>query len=170
MHRLLILFITLFLSACSTYPDITSTHFIPAFQAVSSKEAILLQYGKHKDSCAICGKYLPDFYKTNHASTLKDKNRKQYCSLHCLVYDNEINKTNLYDLKVVDITTLKFIPAQSAYYVVGSNKPATISRISKYAFAKRSDADAFVKAYGGYVMNFYDAYRIAFEDFILECN
>jgi len=109
---------------------------------------------------------LPTFYKTNHASISKENMVRQYCSLHCVVHDNEINRTDLYDLKVVDVTTLKFIPAQSAFYVVGSNREATMSNFSKYAFAKRKDADLFVKEYGGYVMNFYDAYTIAMQDFI----
>ncbi|MGC9351633.1 MAG: nitrous oxide reductase accessory protein NosL, partial [Sulfurovum sp.] len=56
--------------------------------------------------------------------------------------------------------------AQSAYYVVGSMKEGTMTRFSKYAFAKREDADAFVKKYGGHVMNFYDAYTIAVQDFM----
>jgi nitrous oxide reductase accessory protein NosL len=66
---------------------------------------------------------------------------------------------------VVDAKTLCFIPALSAYYVVGSNKPATMSKTSKYAFAKKSDAQAFAKAYGGKVMKFYDAYKVATKDF-----
>jgi nitrous oxide reductase accessory protein NosL len=69
------------------------------------------------------------------------------------------------NLKVVDTNSLKFIPADRAYYVVGSSKPATMSKTSKYAFAKKSDAQAFVKKYGGKIMKFYDAYDIAIKDF-----
>jgi copper chaperone NosL len=165
---LFILTVMLFVSGCSRNPPMTSAHLLPAFQTVPSNDAILLQQGDNRTSCAVCGTHLPSFYKTNHAATLKNGRQKQYCSLHCLVYDNEVNKTDLYDLKVVDVTTLKFIPAQSAYYVVGSDCPGTMSPISKYAFAKRSDADAFAKAYGGLVMNFYDAYTVAYEDFVCE--
>ena len=160
------LIFTLFFSACNHTPAITSTQLMPGFQSVSKNKAIFFQHGSAKHICSVCSMDLSSFYKTNHASTLKDGTHRQYCSLHCLVHDNEINKTDLYDLKVVDVATLKFIPAQSAYYVVGSDRPATMSLVSKYAFAKREDANRFAKMYGGYVMNFYDAYTIAYEDFV----
>ena len=135
------------------------------FQSVSSDKAILLQSGEQKASCAICGMHLPTFYKTNHAADTKE-GTKQYCSLHCVVHDNEINKTDLKNLRVVDTHSLKMIPALKAYYVVGSSKPATMSRISKYAFAKKSDAETFAQSFGGKVMKFYDAYEVAKKDFV----
>ncbi len=134
------------------------------FQSVSPEKAILLQSGKEKTSCAICGMHLPTFYKTNYAADTK-KGTKQYCSLHCVVHDNEVNKTDLTNLRVVDTNSLKMIPALKAYYVVGSSKAATMSRVSKYAFGKKSEADAFAKAFGGKVMKFYDAYDVAKKDF-----
>ena len=135
------------------------------FQSVPADKAILLQKGKDKASCAICGMHLPTFYKTNHAADTKYGTR-QYCSLHCLVHDNEINKTDLSNVMVVDTDTLQFIPALEAYYVVGSNKPGTMSRVSKYAFKSKAAAEAFAKKHGGKVMRFYDAYDIAIKDFI----
>ena len=134
------------------------------FQSVSADKALLLQSGKHKESCAICGMHLPTFYKTNHVADTKE-GTKQYCSLHCVVHDNEINKTDLKNLRVVDTNSLKMIDALLAYYVVGSSKAGTMSRVSKYAFAKRDEAEAFAKAFGGKVMKFYDAYDVAKKDF-----
>ena len=134
------------------------------FQTVSVDKAILLQTGKEKASCAICGMHLPTFYKTNHAADTKS-GIKQYCSLHCVVKDNEINKTDLSNLRVVDTNSLKMISALEAYYVVGSSKPATMSHVSKYAFAKKSEAEEFAKSFGGKLMKFYDAYDVAKRDF-----
>jgi hypothetical protein len=134
------------------------------FQSVTPQEAVLLQKGKDKTSCAICGMNLPTFYKTNHAADTKFGTR-QYCSLHCVVHDNELNKTDLKNLRVVDTNSLKFIPALDAYYVVGSKKPATMSHISKYAFTNKSEAEIFAKKFGGKVMKFYDAYDVATKDF-----
>jgi nitrous oxide reductase accessory protein NosL len=134
------------------------------FQTVSADKAQLLQSGKEKSACAICGMHLPTFYKTNHVADTKDT-LKQYCSLHCVVHDNEINKTDLRNLRVVDTNSLKFIDALKAYYVVGSSKKGTMSRVSKYAFATKKEAEAFAKAYGGKVMKFYDAYDVAKKDF-----
>lgn len=151
---------------CTTKSEPAPQKTYTPFQSVPVSQAILLQKGEQKEYCIVCGMHLPTFYKTNHAATTKDNHIRQYCSLHCFVYDNEINEKDLYDVKVVDVTSLKFISAQSAYYVVGSMKEGTMTRFSKYAFAKREDADAFVKKYGGHVMNFYDAYTIAVQDFM----
>jgi len=152
-----------FIIGCSSTP--VSKHMRDDFRSVPLKKAHIYQQGKHKNSCAICGMKLQKFYKTNHLATIKNGSKKQYCSLHCVVYDNEFNKTDLINLKVVDAKTLKFIPALKAYYVVGSSKPATMSKTSKYAFASKKDAELFAKKYGGKVMKFYDAYDIATKDF-----
>lgn len=161
-----ILLASFFLGGCATRSEPAPTDLQARFQSVPSSQAILLQKGAHKESCDVCGMHLPTFYKTNHAAKTKTHKIKQYCSLHCVVHDNELNKTDLYDIKAVDVATLKFIPAQSAYYVVGSHKPGTMSHISKYAFAKRADADAFARQYGGNIMNFYDAYTVSMQDFM----
>jgi hypothetical protein len=151
----------LFIGCANTQPATKKNINKIRFQAVPAQKAILLQ---KSSSCAICGMKLPMFFKTNHVADTKD-GTKQYCSLHCVVKDNEFNKTDLKNLRVVDIKTLKFIPALDAYYVVGSKKPATMSRVSKYAFANKSDAKSFAKKFGGKVMKFYDAYNIATKDF-----
>jgi len=135
------------------------------FQTVPAGQATLVQTGKDKESCVICGMNLPTFYKTSHAAETKTGTKKQYCSLHCVVEDNEINKTDLVNVKVVDTNSLKFISAHKAFYVVGSSKPATMSRTSKYAFAKKSEADAFAKQFGGKVMNLHDTYTESMKDF-----
>lgn len=158
----------LLLGGCTGTVKPTPKKSYTRFQSVPASQVTLLQKGTHQQECIVCGMDLPTFYKTNHAATTKEKHIRQYCSLHCVVHDNEINKIDLYDLKVVDITSLKFISAQSAYYVVGSMQEGTMTRFSKYAFAKRKDANAFVQKYGGHVMNFYDAYTIAMQDFMEE--
>lgn len=134
------------------------------FQTVSADKAILLQTGSEKTSCVICGMHLPTFYKTSHAADTKE-GTKQYCSIHCVVHDNELNRTDLSNLRVVDTYSLKMISAVEAHYVVGSSKAGTMSRVSKYAFGKRREADAFAKEFGGKVMKFYDAYDVAKKDF-----
>lgn len=134
------------------------------FQSVPFKKATLVQEGKDKTSGVVCGMNLPMFYKTNHSATLNGKPR-QYCSIHCLTEDLKIKKLALKDIKVVDITTLKFIDAKSAFYVVGSRQKGTMSRVSKYAFANKKDAFVFSKKYGGKVVDFQKAMQIAMEDF-----
>ncbi len=134
------------------------------FQSVNPSEATLVQTNKTKKFCPICGMTLPMFYKTNHSATHNEE-AKQYCSIHCVVEDREINKSDLKDIKVVDVTSLKFISADKATYVVGSKKKGTMSMVSKYAFANKADADKFAKEFGGKTMNYSEAYAEAKKDF-----
>ncbi len=122
------------------------------FQAVPKEKATLLQKGNAKAFCPECGMTLPMFYKTNHVATVNGK-VKQYCSIHCLAEEMQkgIKPTNI---KVVDVTTLQFIPAQKAYYVVGSRIKGTMTMVSKYAFGTKADAKTFANANGGKVTDF----------------
>ena len=130
------------------------------FQSVSMKKATILQDGKAKMFCHVCGMTLPMFYKTNHAATSAG-HAKQYCSLHCLTEDKIKNHADLKDIKVVDVKSLKFIDVSNATYVVGSSIKGTMSKKSKYAFAHKADANKFAKRFGGKVTNFDGAYGVA---------
>ncbi|QOG11865.1 nitrous oxide reductase accessory protein NosL [Arcobacter sp. FWKO B] len=140
------------------------------FQSVSVKEATLLQESDDKMYCPNCGMNLPKFYKTNHAVKLKDGSYRQYCSIYCLVEEMELTvlkgkHDTIENILVVDVTSLKFIDAKKAYYVVGSSVKGTMTMTSKYAFEKIEDAIAFEQTYGGEVKSFDEAYKIALLDF-----
>ena len=130
------------------------------FQSVPVSKATMVQDGDAKMFCPSCGMTLPMFYRTNHAATDKGHS-KQYCSLHCLSEDKIKNGADLKDMKVVDNKTLKFIDVQSATYVVGSSKKGTMTMKSKYAFAKKADAQKFADKFGGEVLDFDGAYNVA---------
>ena len=128
------------------------------YQSVPVEKATILQKGDAKMFCPKCGMTLPMFYKTNHVATDENEVVKQYCSIHCLVEDALSHK--LKDMKVVDNTTLKFIPVEDAYYVVGSQKKGTMTMVSKYAFGTKKAASEFQKKYGGKIMRFDDVYEM----------
>ena len=131
----------------------TTGHKMPTqFQAVPMDKAQIVQEGENKMFCPECGMTLPMFYKTNHSAMVNGKNT-QYCSIHCLakIITQEENVT---EIKVVDNTTLKFVDASTAWYVVGSDKAGTMSMVSKYAFAQKADAEAFAKSFKGEIKNF----------------
>ena len=130
------------------------------FQSVPIDKATIVQDSKAKMYCPSCGMTLPMFYRTNHAAT-HGEHTKQYCSLHCLSEDKIKNGADLKDMKVVDNKTLKFIDVKSATYVVGSSKKGTMTMKSKYAFAKKADAQKFADKFGGNVMNFDGAFKVA---------
>jgi len=127
------------------------------FQSVDSTDAQLLQNGKGKLYCPSCGMNLVKFYKTSHAMQQSNGVMHQYCSLHCLVDANE--KVN--GAQVVDVSTLKFMAAEKAFYVVGSSKKGTMTMTSKYAFGTKAAADKFVGEFGGEVMNFSAVTKVA---------
>ena len=157
MFKRLLLSIFITVGIWSTGALAKSKHMM--YQAVPMSKAQIIQKGQNKAYCSNCGMTLRMFYKTNHAAIINGKVR-QYCSMHCLAED-AVKGLNPKDIKVIDNTTLKFIPAKKAYYVVGSKKPATMSKVSKYAFGTKVAAEAFAKKFGGKVMSFDEAFAIA---------
>lgn len=144
--------------------DVKPTMKMERFQSVAMNEATMLQTGEHKHACPECGMKLPMFYKTNHTA-ISNGTVKQYCSIHCLVDDKMNNKSNISDIKVVAVDTLKFIDVKDAIYVVGSDIKGTMSGLSKYAFAGRMSARRFAQEHQGQIMSFEEAYAYAKKDF-----
>ncbi|MDD2906867.1 MAG: nitrous oxide reductase accessory protein NosL [Sulfurimonas sp.] len=129
------------------------------FQSVAPQNATLLQIGEGKMNGVVCGMNLAMFYKTNHSAILHGEVR-QYCSMHCLAED--LNKNlPLENIQVVDVASLKFVDASTAFYVLGSRQKGTMSKVSKYAFAKENDAQEFMHKYGGKIVNFETAIEVA---------
>ena len=124
------------------------------YRAVPTNKATLLKTGDQKMYCSVCGMTLPMFYKTNHSAKHNHK-QDQYCSVVCMVEDMVVGEQTMSNFKVVDNTTLKFIPSKDAYFVVGSNKPGTMSMLSKYAFGTKKAAERFQKNNGGKIVRFY---------------
>ena len=133
------------------------------YRMVPMSKAQILQKGPAKIFCPKCGMTLPMFYRTNHAAKVDGK-MEQFCSMHCLVEEMRSGK-KMTDVQVVDNSTLKFIPAKNAWYVVGSSKPATMSRVSKYAFGSKDAAEEFAKKFGGEVLPYAEALKRAEADF-----
>lgn len=123
------------------------------FRVVDAKLAQILQDGKAKMFCPVCGMTLSMYYRTNHAATMKNGTH-QYCSIHCMFEEAMLGNTTPKNPQVVDNDTLKFIKSEEAYYVVGSAKPGTMSTVSKYAFGSEKSAQAFAKEFGGEMMRY----------------
>lgn len=134
------------------------------FQTVKEHEASLIQEGEQKQYCVRCGMDLVKYYKTSHAVALNEKEH-QYCSIHCLEEHLGTGIT-VKNPRVVDVTSLELIPVMQAYYVVGSKIKGTMSRVSKYAFSAKEEAEKFQKLHGGEIMDFSRALTKAKEDFI----
>lgn len=124
------------------------------YQSVDPDAARLLQEGPGARYCPNCGMDLVVFYKTSHAAPLPGGAMRQYCSLHCLA---EAHPRPLTEVKVVSASTLEWIDAPAAHYVVGSDRPGTMSPTSKYAFATEEAARDFRRLHGGEAMDFEQA-------------
>lgn len=135
-----------------------------AFTKQATADPTLVQSGEKKQWCSVCGMSLKKFYKTSHVAYLNDGTPRQYCSLRCLVEDHLINQTDISNSKVVDAVSEKLISTKDAFYVVGSKVKGTMSKVSKLAFAKKTDAQEFIKKMGGELKNFKQAYDIAKAD------
>lgn len=123
----------------------------------SSKTPILLQDGKNKNWCPVCGMSLKMFYKTSHGIENKDGKKSHFCSIRCLV--NKFDKNS--KISVVDVKTEKIIDAKKAHYVVGSKVQGTMAMVSKLAFEKEQDAKEFKATYGGEIVDFKKAFEMA---------
>ncbi|MFA6197041.1 MAG: nitrous oxide reductase accessory protein NosL [Sulfurimonas sp.] len=153
--------IGMFILGCSSQNSMNVSNGM--FQSVNKEDATLVQEGEKKGYCIRCGMDLVKFYKTSHAATFDGKNY-QYCSIHCL--EEHLGEgIELKNPKVVDVASLKFIDVNKAYYVVGSSKRGTMTKVSKYAFLNEADAKKFQAEFGGEIMDFNKAREIAKEDF-----
>jgi len=124
------------------------------FTKKATGQAQLVQDGKEKMWCPVCGMNLKMFYKTSHAAQHQDGKNRQYCSMRCLLVDMQDHDIDLKTIKVVDLKSEKLIDAITAYYVIGSKVSGTMTKVSKLAFAEKEDAQAFVDKMGGEIVNF----------------
>jgi copper chaperone NosL len=120
--------------------------------------------GRHK-SCKYCGM---DREKYSHARMLieyEDGTSTGLCSLHCAAVElaESLDKTPK-AIKVADLNTKQLVDAELAIWVLDGNRPGIMTKRGKWAFAKKKDADAFSKEYGGKIVTFDDAIKAAYED------
>ncbi len=130
-----------------------------AFEKSASVAPELVQSGKSKQWCNVCGMSLKKFYKTSYIAYSDDK-PKQFCSIACLSHLNKNAKFDLSKVKVVDVKSQKYILAKDAFFVVGSKVHGTMSKVSKLAFGKKDEAEQFIKKMGGEIKNFDEVVKI----------
>jgi nitrous oxide reductase accessory protein NosL len=152
MIKSLVVFMILFVGMSAT---------ADTFSKKATLQPVLVQKGAQKPWCSVCGMNLKMFYKTSYVAEIEDHKMHQYCSIRCLVVDAKKHHINMDKVKVVDAKTQKLILAKNAFFLVGSKVKGTMSRVSKLAFAKKSDAEAFEKKFGGHIVRFDEALAIA---------
>jgi len=131
-----------------------------SFLKHASVEVDLVQKGSEKQWCPICGMSIKKYWKTSHASTLKNGTKRQYCSIRCLAVDKEEHNIQTDSIFVVDVKTQKLIYASKAFYIVNSKIKGTMSKVSKLAFKNKSDAIEFKKKYQGELLDFHSTFHL----------
>jgi len=119
---------------------------------------------KHK-ACSYCGMDRGQFSHSRLLITYDDGTEFGACSLHCAAVDLAIklDKTPK-SIQVGDYNTKKLIDAEQASWVIGGSKPGVMTKRAKWAFEKKADAEAFMKANGGNIATFDEAIKAAYED------
>lgn len=111
--------------------------------------------------CHNCGMERPMWARTWHTYN-QEGSVKEVCSIHCLaeaalnsgIAPNNV-KVALYLKPEISV------PAEKAFYVVGSKARGTMTMISKLAFATTKEAQEFSNECGGKVTDFKGAYAAA---------
>ncbi len=116
-------------------------------------------------SCPHCGMDRANFAHSRMYIEYDDGSSVGTCSLHCAALDLAINigkspKT----IQAGDYNTKDLIDAEKAYWVLGGSKMGVMTKRAKWAFAKKEDAEKFIKENGGELITFEDAIMAAYED------
>ena len=115
--------------------------------------------------CKQCGMNRVAFAHGRMVIEYADGTTAGTCSLNCAAVEMKNNKgKKVRSLMVADYNTKKLIEVRKATWVIGGNKSGIMTELPKWAFAKREDAQKFVKASGGRITDFDEALNLALRE------
>ncbi|MDH4266666.1 MAG: nitrous oxide reductase accessory protein NosL [Deltaproteobacteria bacterium] len=116
-------------------------------------------------SCKYCGMDRQKFAHSRMLIEYDDASSVGTCSIHCAGVDLALNidKTPK-ALHVGDYGSKALIDAEKASWVIGGSKMGVMTKRAKWAFAKKEDAEKFVKENGGEIGTFDVAMKATYED------
>jgi copper chaperone NosL len=116
-------------------------------------------------TCKYCGMDRKMFAHSRMLIIYEDGSELGTCSLHCLAVDLALNIDKMpKNILVADFNTKNLIDAEKAVWVIGGDKPGVMSKRAKWAFEKKEDAEAFIKANKGSLADFEAAIKASYED------
>ena len=119
---------------------------------------------KHPN-CKYCGMDRKMFAHSRMLLVYEDGSELGACSLHCVAVDMALNIDKMpKTIQVADFNTKNLIDAEKAVWVIGGEKQGVMSKRAKWAFEKKADAEAFIKANHGTLADFDAAIKAAYED------
>jgi hypothetical protein len=97
--------------------------------------------------------------------TYTDGTSAGVCSIHCTATELKASKSKTAtSVEVADLNSRKLIDAEKAAWVIGGSRKGVMTKTAKWAFAKKDDADAFVKKHGGKSATYKEALALAEKD------
>jgi copper chaperone NosL len=94
--------------------------------------------------------------------TYTDNSTAGTCSLNCVITENiKVKDKKIKSVKVADYISKELIDAKTAIWVVGGSERAVMSAVAKWAFAKKTAAEAFIKQHGGKLATYKEVYEMA---------
>ncbi|MBF0539146.1 MAG: nitrous oxide reductase accessory protein NosL [Nitrospirae bacterium] len=116
--------------------------------------------------CGHCGMSLEAFPKNHMQVIYDDGTTHNVCSIHCAAADMKQNKDKqVKSLMVADYyTTGEMIDARTATWVMGGKVEGVMTKLAKWAFADKEEAQRFVKENGGELATFDQAMTAAQEE------
>jgi nitrous oxide reductase accessory protein NosL len=129
-------------------------------QATSPAAAV-----KAPAECKYCGMNLEKYAFSRVVIEYDDGSSTGLCSIHCAAVDlaNNLDKGPK-AIKVGDYGTRQLIDAETAAWVIGGSKQGVMTRQAKWAFAKKDDAEKFIKENGGRTATFDEVMKAAYDD------
>ena len=102
--------------------------------------------------CDNCGMDRNKWGRTRHEFSAS-KSKYHTCSIACVaVMGMKLNEQPSGVMVAEYLKPERMLPADKAFYVVGSSAPGTMTAVSKIAFAAKSEASSFAGRYGGKVV------------------
>jgi len=116
-------------------------------------------------ACQYCGMDRSKFAYSRFFIGYEDGSSQGTCSIHCaaIEFALQIDKAPK-TMQVGDYYSKMLVEAETAFWVLGGNKPGVMTQRAKWAFGKKEDAQKFMKENGGTMISLEQAFKAAFED------
>jgi len=153
------LFATLFLSLCFPLKDLAFAEKLDIEHPIKDPPEYT-----DKKRCDNCGMDRNRWARTRYIFDTS-MGRSYACSIHCLATLGMKLGEQPQHVKVADyLHPERMLDAKSAFYVLRSKAPGTMTGKSKPAFSSRAEAEAFTAVYGGRIVDFQEALSDAEEE------
>jgi nitrous oxide reductase accessory protein NosL len=116
-------------------------------------------------SCPHCGMDRKGYGYSRMLILYEDGGATGVCSLRCAAFELDANpERRVKAVLAADRATRELVDAEVAVWVMGGKKPGVMTKVAKWAFRSRADAEAFVASYGGTIVPWPEALAAAREE------